>query len=276
MRNHVRFDVFEPMTEAAVRRTIVFLPGVKSRGDEALLPPDRSTTDPAGVLGALRTLGWVVTATYVREKFFSPKKVVSEIARLIQNELDSGQEVVIIGSSFGGMLAVDALDLVSDDDRRTVRLIPVSTPSGSPDLLGGGDVVGPILKWTRLDWLLTPILALFTDKAGTINAEAIQPDLDTNQVQAEGRVRSSGFSLSGFLRQVGYMSRWRSPRRGWWSFWITYVSCQRDEVVRQPQGANTWAGFCQGFRVREIPVFHCEYLGSPKAFIEAFEAIINE
>lgn len=276
MRSHVRFDMFEPMNEAAAGRTIVFLPGVKSRGDETLLPSDRSTTDPAGVLGALRTLGWVVTATYVREKFFSPKKVVSEIARMIQNELDSGQEVVIIGSSFGGMLAVDALDLVSDDDRRTVHLIPVSTPFGSRNLLGGGDIVGPILKWTGLDWLLMPILALFTDKAGTINAEAIQSDLDIGAVQAEGRVRSSGFSLSGFIRQVGYMSRWRSPRRGWWSFWITYVSCKLDEVVRQPQAPDDWAEEYSGITVREVPVFHCEYLGSPKVFSEAIEAIINE
>ena len=43
---------------------IIHAPGILALGDESLLPPSGSATDPGGVLGALCLRGDVVTATY--------------------------------------------------------------------------------------------------------------------------------------------------------------------------------------------------------------------
>lgn len=270
---HVRFDTFEPTVLGAGWRSIIFLPGVQSRGNEALLPADWSPTDPAGVMGALRTYGRVLTATYVREKTFSPEEVVGEITALIRSELDMGKEVVLIGSSFGGMLAVDALEKIRGTD---VSLILISSPLQAADLLGVGRFLGSVLKWTGLDWLLAPLLGIFHVPAGTIPAEAVQQGLGVRKVQASYRIRGSGFSLSGMLLQLGYIARWRYPVR------MTsvpsrthYIACMGDQVVRQPQTATKWTRILAKIVVHKIQAPHCECLGQPKIFIKTFGEIIN-
>ena len=274
---HVRFDPFEPTVFGAGWRTFVFLPGVQSRGDEALMPASWSSTDPDGVMGFLRTHGRVVTATYIREKTFSPNEVIAEITDYVQRELNRGRQVVLIGSSFGGMLAMDVKASIELTMQTRVKCWLVSTPSGSAHLLGGGNILGPVLKWTGLDWLLTPLLRLFRLGAGTISEDAIQEGLDVADVQTSGRARSSGFSWSGLVRQVAYMGRWRYPGRDHpVPDPIHYFSCRDDKVVRQPDAAKELAAVCDRLVIHEVPVHHCEYLGQPRAFIEAFEAIIDE
>lgn len=273
---HVRFDPFEPTEFGAGWLSIVFLPGVQSRGNEALLPVSWSSTDPDGVMGLLRTRGRVITATYVREKFFSRSKVTAETVATVQSELNQGRTVLILGSSFGGMLAMDVQAQINPEQRPDVHCALISTPPNSGYLHSrAGRVVGAVLRWTYLDKLLQPLLALFSVGAGTIPVETIQAGLDTHEVQSSGRARSSGFSVSGFLSEMGLMGRWEFPDDDPMGQ-VYYVACMEDGVVQQPQGVKGWEFAYHGLVVHEVPISHCPYLEQPALMSKVFEDIIAD
>jgi|GEM_PF-6093907 len=267
----VRWRQFKELG-SATGCSIFFIPGVQSRGEEALLPLDRSPD--SGAIAALRKWGKVITATYVREAVFIPRHVVEEIAYCVQVELCTGRQVVLIGSSFGGMLVMDVVRGLSKEERANVRVILVSTPYSTADLLAGGAGLGKVLRWTWADKWLTPLLWFFRLPAGKIPEASISKELDVAVVQAEGARRSRGFRVSGLIRQVGYMARWRGVNHGALPARMAYVQCLQDTVVRQPQAAWAWertqGTVCFGLRVP-----HCSFLEQPRAWASQFTGILE-
>lgn len=267
----VRWRQFKELG-SATGCSIFFIPGVQSRGDEALLPVDRSPD--SGAIAALRKWGKVIAASYVREQVFIPRQVVEEITYRVRVELGENQKVVLIGSSFGGMLVMDVVKGLKEEERANVRVILVSTPFSGRDLLAGGAGLAKVLKWTWADKWLTPLLRWFRLPAGKIPGESISKELDAAAVQAAGARRSRGFHVSGLIRQVGYMARWRGVNHGALPARMAYVQCLKDAVVSQPQAAWGWSRV-RGVETFSLNVAHCSYLEQPRAWASQFAGILE-
>ena len=137
---------------------IIHAPGILALGDESLLPPSGSATDSGGVLCALRFHGDVVTTTYPTYEL-DPGYIARQLADMIDDGARRYRRVNIIGSSMGGLLAVDALARLTDPSLAPmIRSILVDSPFGARDLMSGGNIAAPVLRWMRLGQL--PLLQL--------------------------------------------------------------------------------------------------------------------
>lgn len=264
----VKFNKFEATTDAA--GLIVHLPGVLSHGTSGILPVDGSTTDPAGVLGALRAHGDVWTADYVGRNF-DPR----QIARRTADEIGMAphSQVTIVGSSMGGMLAVDALRHMIGL-RRNLRLILVDTPFAASDLMGGGSVVAPLLKWTKLGQIRR--LHRVSIKGAPPKDHEVQDGLDTRAVKEAAMQRMQGFTLGVWMQQMAYMAAWRYPLDFPPACEVHYVACRQGNVtVRQPNAEAGWIGARPWLHSHKVQSPHCGYLQQPAEFTGVFKRILG-
>lgn len=264
----VKFNQFEATTDA--KDLIVHLPGILSHGTTSFLPADGSTTDPAGVMGALRAYGDVWAASYVGRNF-DPRQIARRTAETIRWAPHS--HVTVIGSSMGGLLAVDALRRMVGV-RQSLRLVLVDTPFAAADLMGGGNIVAPLLNLTRLGQVRR-----FHDMAikGVPPKDSeIQDGLDTRLVKEVAVQRMQGFTLGMWMQQLAYMASWRYPSDGPYAPRAHYVACTLGNItVRQPQAESHWVGAQPLLRSHDVKSPHCGYLQQPAEFIRAFRKILG-
>ena len=251
---------------------IIHAPGILALGDESLLPPSGSATDPGGVLGALCLRGDVVTATYPTHEFY-PSYIARQLADMIDDGARRYRRVNIIGSSMGGLLAVDALARLTDPSLAPmIRSILVDSPFGARDLMSGGNIAAPVLRWMRLGQL--PLLQRFPIKGGPPKPHEVQDGLDFEEVKRVMMARMEGFTFGTWAQDMAYMD-WRFPAAAlpfMSDAW--YVPCTLGNETVRDTAVGGWTDAVPGLKVRPVVSPHCGYAQQPQAFIEAFAEIL--
>ena len=251
---------------------IIHAPGILALGDESLLPPSGSATDSGGVFGALCLRGDVVTTTYPTHEF-DPGYIARQLADMIVERAPHYKRLNIIGSSMGGLLAVDALAELSDLSLAPkIRPILVDSPFGASDLMSGGNIAAPVLRWTRLGQL--PLLQRFPIKGGPPKPHEVQADLDFDEVKRVMMARMEGFTFGTWAQDMAYMD-WRFPAAALLFMSDTrYVRCTLGNETVRETAVRGWMGAVPGMKLYEVASPHCGYAQQPEEFIRAFAQIL--
>lgn len=257
---------------AATGTLSIYLPGLVAHGD------DSSRT----VLQTWLKYGDVLTVSYTGERFNAADVIKNVVMRL---RVDVGHDqFVFIGSSMGGLLAVDIIDqLRKDGNTATVAassIIFVDSPSGSRDMLSGGNIGAPVLRFLPIgrafNWLHLPMVPP-KDK----NIEDL---LDRDTIKAQAIKDMKKFPTSVWRDQLAYMAAHPALRASNFSGLgqLIYLMCdrvvdgvQQNETVKQPQAAETWRNFVRGLLVIGINSPHCGYLERPRTWNQHFEKVLQ-
>lgn len=243
-------------------RLIVHLPGILADGHTSCKP----------VLETWLRHGDVATIAYGGERFCARSFVRIAASRL--NEIVMNyQEVVLVGSSLGGMLA---LDLRKELHCEHASVIIVDAPSGAADMLGGGNIGAPLLRllpfaqWSNR--LLGPMMQTMLVPP---KDENIEESLNKEELKQQALADMSRWPLSIWRDQLAYMAaRPRLNSRDFVDFEsVVYLSCDRNnETVKQPAAADAYrraAG--ASFRKVSVDSTHCGYVERPTVWSRVFD-----
>ncbi len=210
---------------------ILALPGILA---------SENSFDP--ILGTLQKYGDVRTVGYHGEKF-DLRKTVRILASELKNEATVYEHLIFFGVSKGGLLALDVQQELRRTKRewRLVDFVPVDSPSGAADMLGGGNIAAVSLR-------AFPTGKGFNYPGGKLlNAmlvpprdENIEPQLDNAQVKKRALLAMSSFPFSIYRDQLAYMAaRPRLTAEMFDGFnRVAYIRCDRNnETVAQPQAS---------------------------------------
>lgn len=247
---------------------IIYLPGILADGEESCKP----------LMKTWLARGDVLTVSYDKARF-----VPIETAEIVADALiDFAQangyiEYKFIGSSMGGLLTLDVWNVLRRPDYRgrggddiiaTSTAIIVDSPSGSRDMLGGGNIAAPLMRMMRFgrffNVISRPLMrAMFKGP----KRENTDESLDYTAIYERAMAQLRSFPLSGWRDCMAYMAAHRGPQtRDFEGIrHITYVNCNGDnETVRQPNAATAWAQAAMTtarsvVRIECLKVAHCSY-----------------
>ena len=282
------------MVRLSTRRpiTIIHLPGILAKADTQIAPV---FLEDWGVLDFIRTPDLQV---------FRPEHTVDVLTkRLVQLHLQ-GRNVVLIGSSLGGILAAMAVQRLGPQWRyqtgfQWLRVIAVDSPAGAGTFKGFEWV--PDHVW-RSPGLLTAIGApiLWVGRMGPglpKDGFIAEPDPDTKirmsyraeepwntWLRAEAKRGLQGHRPSVWAQQLCFMARVFNNGQQWQAVRalrdvdFTYLQCTAgNDVVAQPVAAQWWA-MCADMdddAVVQVEAPHCGYLQMQPAFSLAFEQVLS-
>lgn len=265
----VRISSYSQTASVLSGRLIVYLPGILADGDNSA----------ESVINVWRRYGDVVTVSYTGDSF-DAAGVVRIVAATIRNDRQH-DNVVLVGSSMGGMLALDVIDNLRRHGGLTkkIDIIFVDSPASSRDMLAGGNVGAPVMRalpFGRLyNWLGAPLMRVMLIPP---KDENIEPQLDRETIKREAMAAMGVYRLSMWRDQLVYMAA--HPRLKQADFVginrLVYLQCSRNnETVKQPQAADAW-GFAAGrmFTIR-VDSTHCGYRERPVIWQEAFASVFR-
>ena len=102
-------------------------------GHTSLLTEDGSAVDPNGLLGFWRQFGQVQALIY-DNRYFDAKKEVKKLVDLLNKSSQSVDEIVVVGSSMGGLVSLDAISQLAARVQNKIRLVLVDSPRSADDL----------------------------------------------------------------------------------------------------------------------------------------------
>lgn len=249
---------------------IVYLPGILADGHQSSRP----------MVATWLQYGDVLSVSYTGQRF-DADEVVEQIVGYITT--DTHASYTLIGSSMGGLLAVDVIDGLraadESDKVRSTDLIIVDAPSGSRDMLGGGNVVAPVLRLLpagRLaNWLLTPLMQAMLAPP---KHEDMQPGLDSQVVVEQAVAMMRQFPYSVWRDQLAYMASHRPPQAADFASisQVDYLQCDlRNVTVSQPQAAQTWQAAASWMTVWQVDSPHTAYSELPDLWNQVFHQILG-
>ena len=250
---------------------IVYLPGILAN---ATMIPERMTT-------SWSRYGVVLGVNYLSPRF-RPEKIVDAVARRLLLQFSGDlrlKNVVLIGSSMGGMLAYDIHQKLKDEERMRgvqVSLMPVDAPTGRKDLhrlLANTSWVVRILPFGPLwNHLSRPIMRRFLvipPKKGEIDADV---DLDWLDQQVEG---ARGFPLSFWRDEVMYILSHGALKADSIDASLIYIRSTKDDDTVRPEAADKWrqamsSKSSRSFMLDAEGAKHAAYAQNPRAYEEVF------
>ena len=249
----------------------VALPGVLARGPEQYLPL-YGVLPPKGREFAYRGLT------------FDFEHEVTRIANYIECG-DTSSDIVVIGSSFGGMLVPFVVEALSYRfDRERLKVVIVDGPAGLETIMDANArflankfVANLAVGVTSALRLKVPVGDDMLPKPDEISA-----DLDTQAVVETARTSLKGHGMGMLLSQTALMIRVvkdGSLARACASLAdvdTTYLACVHagNGVIRQPLAADWWTMHLSGLKVEVVAATHCGYLQNQPEFMGALRKIL--
>lgn len=244
-------------------------------GHTSLLTEDGSAVDPNGLLGFWRQFGQVQALIY-DNRYFDAKKEVKKLVDLLNKSSQSVDEIVVVGSSMGGLVSLDAVSQLAARVQNKIRLVLVDSPRSADDLWWPAALTARLAS--RFKFGLGPISARLPIWGRAPKRSMVQPGLRVRAVIREYMYRYRGMKLSLMCSQLAYMQNQPTDFSGVSKLnSIDYILCQDDySIVRQPGAVKAWVSSLPGLiKAQEVKAPHCGYLLQPKAFEEAFERIFS-
>jgi len=253
-------------------RLIIYLPGILAHGDDS----SRSLIDTW-----LRH-GDVLTVSYVGERF-DAAGVAKTVVRRLQNDLEHNQ-FVFVGSSMGGLLAVDIVDQMRLNPNREVLVsssfVLIDSPSGSKDMLSGGNIGAPVMRLLPFGRMFNKLGApLMRAMLVPPKDENIEAHLDHDGIKSQAIEDMGKYPLSVWRDQLAYMAAHPALRPSSFAGLnrLVYLRCDRNnETVQQPQAANRWARVSRELRIIGVDSTHCGYLERPMTWNQHFEQVLQD
>lgn len=254
---------------------VVFLPGILADG--------KSASEP--ILDTLSAYGSVAVVSYGFKRF-DPQQAVETIAQFVEDS--NYRKYVLVGCSMGGLLAVDVLHRLHDMGKsgkvNSTRLVIVDAPDGgAQDMLGGGNIIAPILRFVpvgrAINALARPVMGKMLVPP---KDENIESGIDAVELKERAIRDMSRFSLSIWRDQLVYMAQHaklvdaRIPGRG---TVIYMMNTLNNETIRQPQSSDGWQrGTLARVKIMDVESPHCGFGERPAtwnaAFREAFALLL--
>lgn len=249
---------------------VVALPGILA-GESSFQP----------ILSTLQKYGEVVIVNYDGEKF-DARQIVDSLVSKLKDLARTYDHLVFFGSSMGGMLALDAqssLRQLEIDWRRT-SIVFVDSPSGSADMLNGGNIGAPLLRG------LPTGRAFNLPGAKILNAmilppkdENIEEELDKAQVKKSAILSMRRFPFSLWRDELAYMAARRWSQYEMFSGFdrMIYLRCDRDNVtIKQPQAGLKYV-VASGYklRIQDVDSTHCGYAERPATWNLAIDTAMQ-
>ena len=118
--------------EANMGTLIVYLPGILTDGHTSCQP----------IIRTLRKYGDVATVAYDGDLFRS-ESFVAIVADWLNRQTATHSKIILVGSSMGGVLALDLRPKLQYDD---VSVIFGDSPSGASVMKAGGNIGAPLMR----------------------------------------------------------------------------------------------------------------------------------
>lgn len=262
------------------RRAVLWLPGILARENQI---------DP---IVSLFTGRDVYAVCYAGRRFDGPNVAVPQVAVMLHMLANAYDEIIVIGTSHGGMLGTEAIDGLSAGVKSKIKLFVVfDSPTCEDDLLQMPHPAIPFFTWFRpgvvsnvvFAWVL-PLLNKMGGGPKEINI--IRPNKENLQrlglphdmtyrdyvdwVMASAKVNLAGHRFSMWyseLRDMIESGRRGLPYAGLHGIDVMYIECLRNDTVKQPDAVTIWANKAHA-RVYQLDMTHC-------GMVENLDAIVT-
>ncbi len=248
---------------------IVYLPGILASAD--MIPPR--------ILSVWAKYGEVWGVNYALPRFLpilSAYEVASAIKKLFDKD-DAMQNVVLIGSSMGALLANDVLQILSRKEgfnADDVKLVLIDAPTERQDLHRPLDLTAPLVRWLPFGpiWshLSRPIMKLLfiPPKEGEIDADV---DRDWLAQQVDG---ARSFPLSFWRDQIMYILDHGALEPDSIGSRLVYIRSSEDNDTVRPEAVLKWINASDDSMKRTQCLAegakHAAFAQNPAAYEEAF------
>jgi hypothetical protein len=182
----------------------------------------------------------------------------------------------------GGLLSLDVVSWLRDHGGtdKTIKLIAVDSPSGSQNMLAGGNIGAPVLRFLpfgRLySWMGAGLIKMMLVPP---KDENIEPGLDRAAVKREGIAMMSQATLSSWRDQLVYIASRKQLSASDFDGIdapVVYMRCDRNnETVSQPIAANTWSTTSKTVMVVGVDSTHCGFLERQATWRKAFASVLS-
>jgi pimeloyl-ACP methyl ester carboxylesterase len=172
------------------KRAIVFFTGVQSSAE----------AHSAQVRQLWQRYGQVVIVEYPRDTFYADETVQKTFDYLVDHQYD---EVVLIGASMGGLLALDLINLNRKRSHpfKVVGVIACDAPLTPDDLRQKS--MANMTKFWHAGWISNSLTSLFW-KFGFKPNRQVEPDVDMAILNRHQDI-SGSWQLSSYAAQVRYL-----------------------------------------------------------------------
>ncbi len=271
-KSTVRCTLTAAVNDQVSDTLIVYVPGILADGVKS--------SDP--VRAAWLKFGDVMHVSYVGNRF-DGSVVANHIARdivTLHNSLNTPhRRIVFILSSMGGMLGLDVLEKL-DHMRYPItdrRLVLVDAPSGSQDMLSGGNIFAPLMRVLPFGPVYNVLLAPLKRKMLLPpKDDSIEDHLDKELVKKTALENMDEFPVSVWRDQLVYMATYFFDREKL-AYPAIYLRCDEDNVtVKQPQAAQTWSTIFENMKIVPVASPHCAYAERQRSWQKVFTMALDD
>lgn len=250
---------------------IIYLPGILAGGEDSSQSLIETWLDHGDVL----------TVSYTGGRF-DAEDVVNTVVWSLKTAPKSYLQFVFVGSSMGGLLALDVIDRLRRDRSSVVaysNLILIDSPSGSRDMMAGGNIAAPLMRLMPLPWLFNGI-------GGWLMSKMFMPPKDENiEGPKEGfaKIKSRALEMMGkfpfavWRDQLAYMAAHSSPKAADFQGLrrIVYMRCDRNNETVRSQAAETWKRAAPELQVVGVDSTHCGFIERPSVWNRHFKELLG-